>query len=236
MNNYKKLAKDFHPDKGGDHDSMVVLNEFREKLPDEFLPKAMGMYSVAKMEELIKKFILAQKEGRMIKKFIGEITQGRVELEFNPRMNVLVGANGSGKTLLLKALKARADEIGVSRAFRDFSTKGHTDIESFEWLRRHQLEDLLGEIGEGRKRCWSSGQTRLLAFISFLLVHQDKDLILMDTPETGLHPRAQKQFLGIAVKICPKAQFVVATRVPAIIKKGWMDKVVDMTDLVQRNK
>lgn len=64
-----------------------------------------------------------------------------------------------------------------------------------------------------------SGETSVVILVNEIMSAQDKSLILLDEPETSLHPVAQRKLQGFLLKtiISKKHQIVIATHSPALL-------------------
>ncbi len=81
----------------------------------------------------------------------------------------------------------------------------------------------------------SSGEKQLLVILLTVLVQDNKNAILfMDEPELSLHFDWQKKLIGYIRELNPNVQIILATHAPAIIREGWMDKVSNISDLIQK--
>jgi len=75
----------------------------------------------------------------------------------------------------------------------------------------------------------SSGEKQILVLMLRFLAHDQKPhIVLLDEPEVSLHLDWQVQLIDILQSLNPNAQLIIATHSPAIIKRGWKDKVVFM--------
>lgn len=80
----------------------------------------------------------------------------------------------------------------------------------------------------------SSGEKQLLVILMTVLVQDNKNAILfMDEPELSLHFDWQKKLIGYIRELNPNVQIILATHAPAIIREGWVDKVSNVSDLIQ---
>ncbi|ASF48293.1 AAA family ATPase [Methylovulum psychrotolerans] len=78
----------------------------------------------------------------------------------------------------------------------------------------------------------SSGEKQLLIILLTVLVQDNKPSILfMDEPEISLHIDWQRKLIGHIRELNPNAQIIIASHSPAIIMEGWLDKVVEISDI-----
>ena len=112
------------------------------------------------------------------------------------------------------------------------------------------VDDLFRETGKTIKRdhnelyfdsygetisCYklSSGEKQMLIILLTVLVQNKKPFVLfMDEPEVSLHVEWQQRLLELMMDLNPNAQVILTTHSPAVIMKGWSDKVTDVEDIV----
>ncbi|PUV25155.1 AAA family ATPase [Sphingobacterium athyrii] len=79
----------------------------------------------------------------------------------------------------------------------------------------------------------SSGEKQLLLIlITFLIQDTKNSLVFLDEPEISLHFDWQRQLIQIIRELNPNAQLIISTHSPAMIMDGWMNKVVNIEDLL----
>jgi predicted ATP-dependent endonuclease of OLD family len=54
----------------------------------------------------------------------------------------------------------------------------------------------------------------------------------MDEPEVSLHIEWQKQLIDLIVELNPNVQIILTTHSPALIMKGWIDHVTEVSDII----
>jgi energy-coupling factor transporter ATP-binding protein EcfA2 len=97
------------------------------------------------------------------------------------------------------------------------------------------LEFLLGDK-EINAYQLSSGEKQLLIILLTVLVQDNKPaILLMDEPETSLHIEWQRKLIKYIRELNPNAQIIIATHSPDIIIKGWLDKVVNIEDIIVKD-
>ncbi len=165
-----------------------------------------------------------------IKSFTGKIHTGSVNINLFPDVNIIVGLNGSGKTLLLQALAREAIKEGIPFAFWPPAEglASRVSPAAFSWFTKNN-----GEIADHKidLEHLSGGATRFLALVTFILDNKDRDILLIDTPETGLHLSLQKVLIDL-IRSMTNAQLIIATHSPGITMKGWFDKVQEMHNIL----
>jgi len=78
----------------------------------------------------------------------------------------------------------------------------------------------------------SSGEKQMLAILLTVLVEDGKPYVLfMDEPEVSLHIEWQKRLIDLILELNPNVQIILATHSPAVIMKGWLDKVTEVSDI-----
>ncbi len=96
-------------------------------------------------------------------------------------------------------------------------------------------------LKDGTKIYWydlSSGEKQLLIILLTVLCQDEKpSILLMDEPEASLHLEWQKELIKIIRTINPKCQIIIATHSPGIIMNGWIDKTLEIKDILKsKNK
>lgn len=78
----------------------------------------------------------------------------------------------------------------------------------------------------------SSGEKQLLCILlTVILQDQQPHVLCMDEPEVSLHVDWQQQLIDIVRELNPKVQIVLTTHSPAMVMNGWVDKVVEVSDI-----
>ncbi|POZ53039.1 COR domain-containing protein [Methylovulum psychrotolerans] len=78
----------------------------------------------------------------------------------------------------------------------------------------------------------SSGEKQLLIILLTVLVQDNKpSILLMDEPEISLHIDWQRKLISHIRELNPNVQIIIASHSPAIIMEGWLDKVVEISDI-----
>ena len=81
----------------------------------------------------------------------------------------------------------------------------------------------------------STGEKQiLLMLLKALLQNNFHSIYLLDEPEISLHPDWQESLIDNIRILNPNAMLIIATHSPDIFVNGWMDKVVDMRDLLKQ--
>lgn len=79
----------------------------------------------------------------------------------------------------------------------------------------------------------SSGEKQLLIILTTVLVqNMEPYVLIMDEPEISLHFDWQRKLLGSIMELNPNLQVIISTHSPAVIMDGWVDRVQDISDLV----
>jgi len=81
----------------------------------------------------------------------------------------------------------------------------------------------------------SSGEKQILIILLTVLLNSDEPIILvLDEPEISLHVEWQRRLIDDLVTLNPNMQIILATHSPAILTKGWMDKVINISDIISK--
>lgn len=81
-------------------------------------------------------------------------------------------------------------------------------------------------------RLLSSGEKQLLTILlTVLLEDGEPTTLFMDEPEASLHLEWQQELISSIRRLNPNVQILLTTHSPAIIMKGWMDKVTEVSDI-----
>lgn len=183
---------------------------------------------------------LMQGPGRKIKKFSGDLYVGYADIHFNEDVNVFVGLNGSGKTVLLEAIAHYAHEQGICCSFyRGVMPREEINL-------RRSLDCLQGsncfpdkvlksfqEKNFSLNAHYSQGEMALLSLTSFLLEESIHNVLLFDNFEWGMHLGVQRYLIDLCREVCPYSQLILATHSPSVIQEGWLDKVFQMEDILK---
>lgn len=83
----------------------------------------------------------------------------------------------------------------------------------------------------------SSGEKQLLIILMKALVQDNKPAVMiMDEPEISLHVDWQKSLISRIKALNPNVQLIIATHSPAMIIEGWADKVVEVRDIIVKDR
>ena len=56
---------------------------------------------------------------------------------------------------------------------------------------------------------------------------------MLDEPEVSLHLSWQEKLISTIRDIHPQCQLIIVTHSPAMVMKGWMDKMIDIKDIMK---
>jgi predicted ATPase len=80
----------------------------------------------------------------------------------------------------------------------------------------------------------SSGEKQiLLILLKVLLQDGQPHLLLMDEPEISMHLSWQVDLIEHISRLNEHSQVLIATHAPAVMKKGWKDRILRMEDLMK---
>ena len=78
----------------------------------------------------------------------------------------------------------------------------------------------------------SSGEKQILIILLTVLVEDNQPYVLfMDEPEVSLHIDWQQELVEIITELNPQVQLILTTHSPAVVMKGWLDKVTEVSDI-----
>lgn len=78
----------------------------------------------------------------------------------------------------------------------------------------------------------SSGEKQMVIILTTVLVENRKpSVLIMDEPEISLHFDWQKRLLDDIMQLNPQVQVIVATHSPALVMRGWVDRVTEISEL-----
>jgi predicted ATPase len=93
------------------------------------------------------------------------------------------------------------------------------------------------KLSDGTKMNWydlSSGEKQLLIILLTVLCQDEKpSILMMDEPEISLHLEWQKELIKIIRTINPNCQLIIVTHSPGIIMNGWIDKTLEIKDILK---
>jgi predicted ATPase len=93
------------------------------------------------------------------------------------------------------------------------------------------------KLSDGTKMNWydlSSGEKQLLIILLTVLCQDEKpSILIMDEPEISLHLEWQKELIKIIRTINPNCQLIIVTHSPGIIMNGWIDKTLEIKDILK---
>jgi len=80
----------------------------------------------------------------------------------------------------------------------------------------------------------SSGEKQILIILLNILLQENQPfIVLMDEPEISLHLTWQFDLIRMIRTLNKNCQLIIATHSPAIISKGFKDKVIDMKNIIK---
>ena len=129
---------------------------------------------------------------------------------------------------------AKAQQISEpKRKFQDIVDSLFTD--TGKKILRTENEIRFTQIGETLVPYQlSSGEKQILAILLTVLVEDNRPYVLfMDEPEVSLHVEWQQKLIDLIVELNPNVQIILTTHSPAVIMNGWMDRVTEVSDIIQ---
>ncbi|PHO13764.1 ABC transporter ATP-binding protein, partial [Malaciobacter marinus] len=80
----------------------------------------------------------------------------------------------------------------------------------------------------------SSGEKQMLSILLRVLLTENKFCILMmDEPEMSLHVEWQNSMISNLRDLNSNMQIIISTHSPAIVTKGWKDKIIKIQDYLK---
>lgn len=153
----------------------------------------------------------------MLKHIYGTTLIGSYKWDLQ-QVNVLIGPNGSGKTLILNNIKEQLNyRIDCSVTY------------SYEPSTSHLvLKDLL------EKEHLSKGQERLkqILLMADYLIGITDPLLILDDVETYLDIDTQRNLINWVLEINPSIQLILSSNSPTMYYRGWIDNVVRTSELL----
>ncbi len=78
----------------------------------------------------------------------------------------------------------------------------------------------------------SSGEKQMLIILLTVLVEDLQPYVLfMDEPEISLHYEWQQRLIETILRLNPNIQIILSTHSPAVIMKGWLDRVTEVSEI-----
>ena len=131
----------------------------------------------------------------------------------------------------------RAQQLSLpKRRFQDFVDKLFAD--TGKKLVRTENEIRFSQFGEVLVPYQlSSGEKQMLIILLTVLVEDQQNYVLfMDEPEISLHVEWQNQLIDLIIELNPNVQIILATHSPAVVMKGWLDRVTEMNDILVKDE
>ena len=101
-----------------------------------------------------------------------------------------------------------------------------TILRDAEGIRFMQEGDIL------TTRQLSSGEKQMMLILLTVLLEDCQPYVLfMDEPEVSLHIDWQQELVEIITELNPQVQLILTTHSPAVVMKGWLDKVTEVSDI-----
>lgn len=155
-----------------------------------------------------------------------------ITVEFSKQVNIIVGENGSGKSLLLKSM-SDYDAIMIS----DNSIYGSLILSV---INNSVLCPLFYDIANKyipdakKRKKLSSGEAKLLYILYSVMTNDSHGkLYTIDEPETSLSIEWQKTLIDDLVKLAPKAKFIIATHSPFIMG-NYLNCCIDISEITYK--
>ncbi len=100
----------------------------------------------------------------------------------------------------------------------------------------NQYKELIFKLPSGHEVTpyeLSSGEKQILIILLRVLMQDSQPyILLLDEPEVSMHLSWQVDLIDLIRQLNPHCQVLIATHAPAVLKKGWKDKILKMDDIV----
>ncbi len=158
-------------------------------------------------------------------------------------VNILVGQNGSGKTNLLKKISWVLGTTIISVTTKPilfYNIPQNSSTDKFTKIINKSFYNKVIEYGsvgnvsvvmiDGKPiQHLSDGENRLFHILRTVLWQNGREsTLILDDPETHLSIKWQSELIQNIKDLNPNCKVIIATHSPAIFKKGWGGKVVDI--------
>lgn len=81
----------------------------------------------------------------------------------------------------------------------------------------------------------SSGEKQLLVILLTVLIEDNMPYVLfMDEPEVSMHLDWQERIVELILDLNPNIQIILTTHSPAVIMRGWSDRVTEVMDITDQ--
>lgn len=145
----------------------------------------------------------------------------------NPKLNIIFGLNGSGKTLLLEYI------LKEYKAFDPFDENTfpilHRNIDyGLYWNKIVNPFNL--QCATTQPNTCTLAQMRLYTMLKNVLEGQP-NICCIDNIEDGLHIDVQRKLIETLLELAPDTQFFVVTNSP-FIAEAYKDNLIDMEDII----
>ena len=82
----------------------------------------------------------------------------------------------------------------------------------------------------------SSGEKQLLVILLTVLIEDNLHYVLfMDEPEVSMHLDWQERIVDLIIELNPNVQIILTTHSPAVIMRGWSDRVTEVGDITDQD-
>lgn len=147
-------------------------------------------------------------------------------------INVLIGANGSGKSYLLKQI---AKQYKKKVFYYDSSRGLNYPDEDLDYIKKDYLdvyENIIGTIKlvlpnwDGENFNLSYGSLNFISLIVILLHPNRPKIICLDNPELGLHPYALNLLGALLQSVSASTQIIMATQSVSLLDEFDLEDII----------
>lgn len=114
----------------------------------------------------------------------------------------------------------------IDNLFAETNKKIDRESDDIQFIKGENTPLSVYDLSTGEKQM-------LLILLKVLFQNQQQSIYILDEPEISMHPDWQEHLIDNIRKLNPNVMVIIATHSPDIIVNGWLDKVVDMRDLLK---
>ena len=170
------------------------------------------------------------------------------EWQLNPDVNILVGANGTYKSKILRLIKCKLQEdnysinewykehlsinLEISDNNQHYPNGNYRDSKNAP-VDKEKFDRFLCNITKTAAYDYSEGEYCLHKILSGVCVNTyDQQLVyFLDNPENNLHVDWQRNLIKWIKELNPSCQIIMTTHSPTIWYQGWINEVTHIEDI-----
>ena len=187
--------------------------------------------------------------------YIGEIFNKSFNFPIENRLSIIIGMNGTGKTLALRKLKEYFEQNNENVVYfpepekrilygdpQEIKTILHNNFD-LELLNPENtiknnfnmayLNYAIDNIENYLNDYIDSGYIQIINFLYHILRAEKESIILIDTPETNFDIIVQHNLLDYILSLCTVKKLIVCTHSPSIINNNWDSSIVEIENCIK---